>query len=151
MLSGIIAAASALLGVALSTILAHRQARAVRTEARTEQARQDVLAAATALAAALTDHRRAMWVREDARLAGAEPDAFAKLRADSHATRSAITAPLTAIQILAPALASAADRAAAATYALRDTGTRTELDRAREAAITALAALTAAVRAEIGR
>ncbi|MFE7541000.1 hypothetical protein [Streptomyces platensis] len=41
---------------------------------------------ATELVAALADHRRAMWLREEARLAGGD------WRAASQATRAAITA-----------------------------------------------------------
>lgn len=151
MLSSVIAAVSALLGVALSTILAHRQARTVRAETRTEQTRQDILTATTTLAAALADHRRAMWVREDAALQGADPERLAQLRDASHATRSAITAPLTAIQILAPALGTAANRAATATYALRGATSRDQLDEARRQAITALDELTAAAHRELTR
>lgn len=43
----------------------------------------------TDLVAALADHRRAMWLREEARLAGGD---WREARAASHATRAAITA-----------------------------------------------------------
>ncbi|MEV6807333.1 protein kilB [Streptomyces sp. NPDC051132] len=99
--------------------------------------RRDRLAAVTALTVALADHRRAMWVREDSRLSGADAAAYEAARAESHATRSALTAPLTTLAILAPRLADVAQDAAAATYRLRGAESPRALNDAREAAITA--------------
>ncbi|MER6322741.1 hypothetical protein [Streptomyces coelicoflavus] len=83
-----------------------------------------------------------MWVREDLRLIGADATAREAARAESHATRSAITAPLTTLSILAPALATVAQDAATATYQLRDAETSQALNAARQAAITACERLT---------
>ncbi|QQC90039.1 protein kilB [Streptomyces alfalfae] len=104
--------------------------------------RRDRLTAVTALAMALADHRRAMWVREDLRLSGADASAYEAARAESHATRSAITAPLTTLSIIAPALATVAQDAASAAYRLRDAESVQALSAAREAAITACERLT---------
>ncbi|MYW16752.1 protein kilB [Streptomyces sp. SID2955] len=99
--------------------------------------RRDRLSAVTAVATALADHRRAMWVREDLRLSGAEAATYEAARAESHTTRSALTAPLTVLAILAPALAAVAQEAATATYDLRGAETAQALNDARESAIAA--------------
>ncbi|MEU0931064.1 protein kilB [Streptomyces malaysiensis] len=119
MWSSIIAVVGTLLGSAVAYVLQQRAGRIERAEARGEVRRSDRLAAVTALVAALAEHRRAMWVREDLRMTGDAPEAYAAARADSHTTRAAITAPLTTVALLAPELAGAAENAARATYALR--------------------------------
>ncbi|QTZ90052.1 hypothetical protein [Streptomyces auratus] len=53
----------------------------------------------TELVAALADHRRAMWLREEARPAGGDRH---QARAASHATRAAITAPRSASPSCSP-------------------------------------------------
>ncbi|MFF1348481.1 protein kilB [Streptomyces sp. NPDC058322] len=149
MLASIIAAASALVGVALSTVLQQRQAREVRAEARSEQTWRDILQAVTELVARLADHRRAMWVREEARLTGASEQEVAALRAESHVTRSAITAPHMTLTILAPALAEAADDAVAATYDMRGATAMPALELLRESAVAATNRFAAAARAAL--
>ncbi|MCE0446869.1 hypothetical protein LT493_26515 [Streptomyces tricolor] len=62
------------------------------------------------LVAALGDHRRALWHREDLVLNGAGAEVVEAARAASHATRSAVTAPLVAVSVLEPALAEPARR-----------------------------------------
>ncbi|MEU5092122.1 protein kilB [Streptomyces sp. NPDC021356] len=104
--------------------------------------RRDRLAAVTALTVALADHRRAMWVREDLRLTGTDSAGYEAARAESHATRSAITAPLTTLSILLPGLSRVAEDAATATYRLRGAESPEALNGAREAAITACERLT---------
>lgn len=52
--------------------------------------RRDAVASVTELVAALADRRQAMWLREEAQLAGGD---WREARAASHATRAAITAP----------------------------------------------------------
>ncbi|MER7919417.1 MULTISPECIES: protein kilB [unclassified Streptomyces] len=104
--------------------------------------RRDRLAAVTALTVALADHRRAMWVREDLRLTAADTAGYETARAESHATRSAITAPLTTLTILLPGLARVAEDAATATYGLRGAESPEALNGAREAAIAACERLT---------
>jgi len=117
------------------------QARAART-ARQEARRTEGLAAVTALVGALADHRRAMWVREDLRLRGED---WAAARTESHATRSAITAPLLRVQLLLPAVAPAAQAAAQAVYALRNADGHPILIQRRTDALTASDELVAAV------
>ncbi|MYX75080.1 protein kilB [Streptomyces sp. SID3915] len=117
------------------------QARAART-ARQEARRTEGLAAVEALVAALADHRRAMWVREDLRLRGED---WADARTASHATRSAITGPLLRVQLLLPAAAPAAQDAAQAAYALRGADGHPTLTQRRTDALTASDALVTAV------
>ncbi|WUD93817.1 protein kilB [Streptomyces anulatus] len=118
-------------------MLQQRTARRDRAEVRGYEERRDRIAAVTALTVALADHRRSMWVREDLRLSGASDADYQAARAASHNTRSALTAPLTTLAILAPDLAGVAQDAAGATYALRNTENRELLDFYREAAIEA--------------
>ncbi|MYX27354.1 protein kilB [Streptomyces sp. SID8381] len=135
MWASLIAVAGTLLGSVTTFLLQQRS---------TDRAalRRDRLTAVTALTVALADHRRAMWVREDLRLSGADAAAYDAARARSHDTRSAITAPLTTLSILAPALARVAQDAATATYRLRDAESPQALNAAREAAIAAGERLT---------
>jgi hypothetical protein len=119
MFSAVIAVIGTLAGSVVAYVLQERAGRAARADARAADQARERLAALTALVSALADHRRAMWVREDLRLTGGAPNAYAAARAESHVTRSAVTGPLTTLSILAPELAAAARTAADATYALR--------------------------------
>jgi hypothetical protein len=138
MWESIVAVAGTLLGV-LATGQVQRQADG-RTQA--VERRREQLAAVTALVAALADHRRAMWVREEARLSGA--DTAAALRADSHVTRSAVTTPHVTVAVLLPELRAAADAAVEATYAMRNAADPDALSAARASALNASEALVAA-------
>ncbi|MEW2189861.1 protein kilB [Streptomyces microflavus] len=133
----VIAVVGTLLGSVTTYLLQQRTARRDRAEVRGYEERRDRIAAVTALTVALADHRRSMWVREDLRLSGASDADYQAARAASHSTRSALTAPLTTLAILAPDLAGVAQSAAGATYALRNTENRELLDFYREAAIEA--------------
>ncbi|MGW8725777.1 protein kilB [Streptomyces sp. NPDC055808] len=104
---------------------------------KTTTLRRDRLAAITALTVALADHRRAMWVREELRLSNVATPAYEAARAESHATRSALTAPLTTLSLLAPDLSGTAQRAAEAAYALRAAPDLTTLTARRMTAIEA--------------
>ncbi|MGW9436805.1 hypothetical protein [Streptomyces sp. NPDC055607] len=142
-----------MLGTILTTLLAvfgtlagsvvtgryqRRSAEQAERTTRGEALRRDRLAAVTELAAAISDHRTAMWVRGDATLKGDAPDRLADLRSRSHQTRSAITRPLVTLRVLItdPAVRQAADAMVTATHALRGADTDTEtLARAREEAL----------------
>ncbi|KQX32215.1 protein kilB [Streptomyces sp. Root63] len=137
MWGSVIAVLGTLLGSVTAYMLQQRTARKDRAEVRGYEERRDRIAAVTALTVALADHRRSMWVREDLRLSGASDADYQAARAASHNTRSALTAPLTTLAILAPELAGVAQEAAGATYALRNTENRELLDFYREAAIEA--------------
>ncbi|MFH9747757.1 protein kilB [Streptomyces anulatus] len=137
MWGSVIAVLGTLLGSVTAYGLQQRTARKDRAEVRGYEERRDRIAAVTALTVALADHRRSMWVREDLRLSGASDADYQAARAASHNTRSALTAPLTTLAILAPELAGVAQDAAGATYALRNTENRELLDSYREAAIEA--------------
>ncbi|WP_338064053.1 protein kilB [Streptomyces noursei] len=131
-----------LLGSATTYVLQQRAARAERDEARADDLRDRQLAAIAALVAALADHRRAMWVREDLALSGADTDAYNKARTTSHETRSAITVPLLTVTLLIPTLAESAKDAAQATYALRGASDDRTLADLRDTALTAVDRLT---------
>ncbi|WP_225827953.1 protein kilB [Streptomyces naphthomycinicus] len=140
MWSSIIAVAGTLLGGALTGLLQIRRERSARAERRAEALRM----ALGELVAALGDHRRALWHREDLVLGGASQETVAAARAASHATRSAVTAPLVSVSVLEPALAGPARAAALAAFGIRDVADRTELAALREAAIAATDELVAA-------
>ncbi|SBV02436.1 hypothetical protein YW3DRAFT_06769 [Streptomyces sp. MnatMP-M77] len=57
-----------------------------------------------------------MAVREEIRLAGGD---WGAARAESHVTRSAVTAPLLRVRLVLPELAEAAQRAVQAAYDMR--------------------------------
>ncbi|MFE3901342.1 protein kilB [Streptomyces sp. NPDC059153] len=137
MWTSLIAVVGTLLGSVTAYLLQQRTARTDRAESRAYEARRDRVAAVTALTVALADHRRTMWAREDLRLTGAPDTEYREARAASHATRSALTAPLTTLVILAPVLADAAHGAAAASYALRNAPDAEALNVLRLAAIEA--------------
>lgn len=132
MFSAILAVLGTLAGAALSGAFAHLSQTAQRKAAADTARRTEGLAAVTDLVTALSDHRRTMWVREDLRLRGED---WTAARTESHATRSAITAPLLRVQLLLPALVPAAQAAARATYSLRDADGHTPLAAARLDAI----------------
>ncbi|MEU2063961.1 protein kilB [Streptomyces sp. NPDC013455] len=140
MWASVIAVAGTLLGGALTGLLQFVNRRADRAERRAEALR---LALAD-LVAALGDHRRAMWHREDLALNGAGREAVEAARAASHATRSAVTAPLVAVSVLEPALAEVARAAAMAAFGLRGATDHAVLAARREAAIAATDELVAA-------
>ncbi|WP_331489901.1 hypothetical protein [Streptomyces sp. Go40/10] len=100
MWSSIIAVAGTLLGGAFTALLQSRRERAARAERRADALR----VALGELVAALGDHRRALWHREDLRLNGAGPEAVQAARAATHATRSAVTTPLVTVSVLEPTL-----------------------------------------------
>ncbi|MEW2286928.1 protein kilB [Streptomyces sp. NPDC047841] len=140
MWSSVIAVAGTLLGGAFTALLQSRRERAARAERRAEALR----VALGELVAALGDHRRALWHREDLRLNGAGQDVTEAARAATHATRSAVTAPLVAVSVLEPSLAPAARQAALAAFGLRDAADHTVPAARREAAIAATDELVAA-------
>lgn len=145
MWASIIAVIGTLAGGLLTGGLQARIGRAARRDDRAAARRAAQLDAVAALVAALEDHRRAMWVREDIRLRdGDHTDAYTEARAASHATRAAVSAPMTRLAILAPELHAAAKDAAAAAYAMRGAGDRTTLDSLREDALLASERLVAA-------
>ncbi|MEU4507108.1 hypothetical protein [Streptomyces sp. NPDC024089] len=127
-----LATAIAVLGTLLGTVVAgafqQKSAGRAATAAATEQLRRERLAAVTELAAAAADHQLAMWMRGEAQFSGATPERVEELRSIAHATRSAITRPLVAVQVLIPdpTVRAAAHDMVAATYWMRDADTSTE-------------------------
>lgn len=69
-----------------------------------------------------------MWMRGEAALTGAAPEQLEALRTASHATRSAITRPLVAVQVLIPdpAVRAAAQNMVTAAYLMREAATTTD-------------------------
>ncbi|MEV7898258.1 protein kilB [Streptomyces cyaneofuscatus] len=141
MLTAVVAVVGTLAGSLLTGVLQHVLQRAQRVSAEASARRMEGLDAVAALASALADHRRAMSVREEIRLAGGD---WSAARTESHLTRSAITGPLLRVQLLLPGLAPAAQSAAQAAYGMREAGTAAELQEAREHAIQASDALVGA-------
>ncbi|MFE7780371.1 protein kilB [Streptomyces nigrescens] len=139
MWQSVIAILGTLAGASMTAWFQQRSQRAERAAATATTHRRDALDAVTDLVTALADHRKAMWLREEARLAGAD---WADARTASHATRAAITAPTVRVTILLPTLATTAQTAATATYTLRNATDHTALAAAREDAITATDQLT---------
>lgn len=135
--SSVIAVVGTLGGTLLGGAVQLRAARVERRETRCEARRADALAAVTELVCALADHRRAMWRREERRLAGAEPAAVDAARHASHETRSAVTAPLTRLSLLVPSLRDVANQAAKAAYAMRLSPDLDKLETRRAAAVKA--------------
>ncbi|MFG2600662.1 hypothetical protein [Streptomyces sp. NPDC048462] len=141
MLVTLVTAALAIVGTLLGSIVSGRfQERAAERSVRVshgEAIRRDRLEAVTALACAISDHRRAMWMRGDAVLKQDGSERIEALRGESHMTRSAVTRPLVALRVLIKdqAVRAAADEMVTLTYALRDAYATTEaLTAAREAA-----------------
>lgn len=134
MWQSVIAILGTLAGASVSAWFQQRGQRAERTAAATATHRRDTLDAVTDLVTALADHRKTMWLREDARLSGAD---WAGLRDASHATRAAVTAPAVRVAILLPTLATTAQTATDATYAMRNATNHAALATAREDAVSA--------------
>ncbi|MFJ2186289.1 hypothetical protein ACIOJG_37400 [Streptomyces anulatus] len=110
-----------LAGAATSGWFALRTASRAEAAAERQQLRRDRLEAVTALATAISDHRRTMWMRGEALLKGAAADRVLELKQESHATRAAVARPLISLRLLVPdpAVRTAADAMVTATYALR--------------------------------
>jgi hypothetical protein len=140
--TSLIAVLGTLAGGGLTATVQGRLARVNRREAR----RADALAAVTQLAAALANHRRAMWVLEDRRLSGAPEQAVDEARTKSHDSRAAIEIPLHTVAILVPALAQSAEEATQATFAMRNAADQDALKTLREAAKDAHGRFMAAAR-----
>jgi hypothetical protein len=137
MWASVVAVLGTLLGGLTAGVTQGRVARSARRETRADGHRADAVAAVTALVSALADHRRVMWLLEDRRLTGAARNALDEALLASHETRSAITAPLAMVCILAPALAESARQAANAAYAMRNAPNLDELETFRAAAVIA--------------
>ncbi len=135
--SSVIAVVGTLAGGLLAGVVQLRGARAERAESRVESRRREALAAVAALASALADHRRAMFVLEDRRLADAAEEVVDAARSISHETRAAVTAPLVTVRLLAPTLATTAQEAATAAYAMRNAPDTTVLETRRRVALAA--------------
>ncbi|MEU5108216.1 pRL2-23 [Streptomyces sp. NPDC021354] len=139
MWQSILAIAGTLAGAVVAGLLQQRATRTAQSSEREAELRRERLTAVKELAAAVADHRRAMWVREEARDGSTPETRLAELRAESHTTRSAITAPHTALRVLVqdPAVREAAERAIQATYRMREAHGLAELREMRAAAVDA--------------
>ncbi|MFD8964405.1 hypothetical protein ACFV0C_05260 [Streptomyces sp. NPDC059568] len=140
MLATTLAILGTLLGAIVSGAFTLRTAGRAERVARQEQLRRDRLDAVIELATRVSDHRRTMWKRGNARLKGAPAERYEELRDKSHDTRGTVTRPLVAVRILIPdpVVRTAADEMITATYAMRDAFTSSdELTAARTAAMLA--------------
>ncbi|MFI6125359.1 hypothetical protein ACIBCU_37555 [Streptomyces sp. NPDC051064] len=137
MLTTAIAVLGTLLGAVVAGVFQQKNTSRAEGAARAEQLRRDRLEAVTALASVGSDHRRALWMRGEAKLNDQPAPQLEGLRLASHVTRSAITRPLVAVQILIPdpAVTDAAKAMVITAYRMRDADTSTEaLTAAREEA-----------------
>lgn len=119
MLTAVIAVLGTLAGSFITGALQLFAQRAQRAAEELSARRSEGLEAVAGLSAALADHRRAMVVREEIRLSGGD---WSAARAESHATRSAVTGPLLRVRLLLPELAHAAQHAVQAAYDMRAVG-----------------------------
>ncbi|MFC8493963.1 hypothetical protein ACFUJU_24800 [Streptomyces sp. NPDC057235] len=121
-----VTAALAILGTLLGAIVSGRfQERAAERAVRighSETIRRDRLEAVTALAVAVSDHRRTLWDRGEAILKGADAELIQALRVESRATRAAVARPLVSMRVLITdrTVREAADRMITLTYAIRE-------------------------------
>ncbi|WP_331745853.1 hypothetical protein [Streptomyces sp. NBC_00872] len=140
MLATILAVAGTLLGAVVTGAIQYLSAGRTARAARQQTLWDTRLDAVTTLAAAVSEHRRAMWNRGEA-VAKREPDTrIQELKAQSRVTRSAIDRPLNVLRVLVtdPAVRSAADAMVSATYAMRQAHTSLDtLTQARETAVRA--------------
>ncbi|MFJ3710342.1 hypothetical protein [Streptomyces sp. NPDC090053] len=128
MIATVLAVVGTLLGSVVTGTFQHLAAGRAERAAAAEQLRRDRLDAVTALASAGSDHRRALWMRGEARLRGVGDVELEELRARSHVTRSAITRPLVALRLLVPdqAVHTTAQAMVVATYDMVDAATSIE-------------------------
>jgi hypothetical protein len=128
--------------------LARTSQRLALRETRRAERWNAALTAVTQLLAALAQHRRAMWVLEDHRLAKAPREVVEQARAISHDTRDGIEIPLHTVAILVPALVRPAETAMHATFAMRNAADddRTTLNTRRQLAVDTHRQLVAAAR-----
>ncbi|MFD3820142.1 hypothetical protein ACFWRZ_34200 [Streptomyces rubiginosohelvolus] len=98
MLTAVVAVLGTLAGSLMAGALQHFAQRAAEELSARRRAGLD---AVSGLSAALAGHRRAMAVREEIRLVGGD---WSAARAESHATRSAVTGPLLRVCLLLPEL-----------------------------------------------
>ena len=126
-------------GTLVGTWLTNRHSRHERAEARRDAAADAV----AELVECLDGHRAVMWKMVGRRLASAAgiipKDAAAATtdREASHASRRAISRPMTNLCLRVPALAPHARAAARAAYAMRQASRMTDLERRRAAALRA--------------
>lgn len=128
MLTAVVAVLGTLAGSFMAGALQHFVQRAAEELSARRRAGLD---AVSGLSAALAGHLRAMAVREENRLAGGD---WSAARAESHATRSAVTGPLLRVRLLLPELADAAQHAVQAAYDMRAVNSPAGLQEAREQA-----------------
>jgi hypothetical protein len=133
----VIAVAGTLAGAGLAAVVQARAGRVQRRETRRDSRRSEVLVAVSGLVSALAEHRLAMWVVGELRLSGAVGEVVAQARAAAHVTRSAVTAPLVTVRVVAPVLAVLADRAVQAVYGMRHPTGLVELEARRQDALEA--------------
>ncbi|MEO3974934.1 hypothetical protein [Streptomyces sp. CAU 1734] len=138
--TAVIAVAGTLLGAIVAGRAQQRAAAAAAVAATAQDVRRDQLAAIADLAAAVSDHRRTLWIRQRARAEGVSAERLAELGAECFITRAAVTRPLTVLRVLVvdADVRAAVDRMVEVTFAIRETEWTVEAaDAARAAAVVA--------------
>jgi hypothetical protein len=136
--SAVLAVVGTLLGSIVTGTFQHLTVSRAQRATASEQLHRTQIDAVTTLASVGSDHRRALWMRGEAKLRGASERELEELRAASHITRSAITHPLVALRLLIPDLAvhATAQAMVVATYDMLDAATSLEvLTAAQDAAL----------------
>lgn len=143
-LSALVAVLGTLSGVCVTSWFQARSARAQYERARRDATRRDAMDAVVHLVEAIDAHRAAMWKSREAGLSGRDGGV------DVHVTRKAISAPLTRVVLLLPALAPVARAAARAAYDMRSAVDLDALQGARMAALAAVEELVAVAAKSFG-
>lgn len=132
----IVAVLGTLMGSIVTGVFQHMASGRTERAAAAAQLRRDQLDAITQLAAAGADYRRVMRKRGQARLGRARRARQEQLRHESHGIRSALTQPMTVLQVLIPdpRVHAAARAMVEAAYNIRDAADSDALNAAQEAA-----------------
>lgn len=142
--STIITTTAALLGIILGSVLQHWLVVSNRRVAR----RAEIVTAVSDLSAALSKHRKMMWLREKSRLDG-DTATHSQVKLQTMEAASAAAAPLAKVQILAPVLSDVAKNAVLASNEMRGSTDEAGLNVRRERAVLAADALVLAASREI--
>jgi hypothetical protein len=134
-LTSAVAVVGTLAGGTLTSLFQSRTARVQREDTHRRGQQDAAVSAVAELVAAFDKHRGVMWNAEKCRLTGLSNEID---NADTRASRAEVSAPLTRVCLLVPALAPTARDAAFHTYSIRGCPDEDELDRRRQLAHDAM-------------
>lgn len=125
----------------LTATMQNRQQRAARRDAERTDRRKDARVAVAKYAAAIDEHRKAMWLWRDRELTGVDQALVDEAFKDTHRTRGLITEPLAEARILMPEAKAEVERAKRTTYDMHYAKDADELQEKRAASVKAVEAL----------